>query len=193
MGKRLHSCRYLFDLGEPGRSVSMDRTFFFRMHYMQAADQHVVYIHYTLTNDGGEVLDSSQGGDPLAFLFGAGNIIPGLEKALGGKQAGDKLDVRVEAAEAYGDRDDRLIQEVPRSAFQGVSDIRPGMAFTAQSSQGPMRVVVTAVSDDTVTVDGNHPLAGEPLNFAVEVTEVRPATAEELSHGHVHGVGGAHH
>ncbi len=160
---------------------------------MQVADRHVVYIHYTLTNDGGEVLDSSQGGDPLAFVFGAGNIIRGLEKALDGKAVGDKLNVRVEPAEAYGDRDDRLIQEVPREAFQGVDEIQPGMAFNAQSSQGPMRVVVTAVTDELVTVDGNHPLAGEHLTFDVEITEVREATTEELEHGHVHGPGGHQH
>ena len=160
---------------------------------MQVADRHVVYIHYTLTNDGGEVLDSSRGGDPLAFLYGAGNIIRGLEKALDGKTAGETLNVRVEPDEAYGVRDERLVQEVPRSAFQGVDQIQPGMAFHAQSSQGPMRVVVTAVTDDTVTVDGNHPLAGEPLTFDVEITEVRPATEEELTHGHVHGPGGHQH
>ncbi len=160
---------------------------------MEAANQRVVYIHYTLTNDGGEVLDSSRGGEPLAFLYGAGNIIPGLEKALGGKTAGEQLQVRVEAGEAYGERDERMVQEVPRSAFQGVDQIEPGMAFNAQSNQGPVRVVVTAVSEATVTVDGNHPLAGQALNFDVEVTEVRAATEEEMTHGHVHGPGGHQH
>ncbi len=160
---------------------------------MEIADQRVVLMHYTLTNDQGEVLDSSQGGDPLAFLQGMGNIIPGLEKALVGKQAGDKLQVKVSPAEGYGERDERLIQQVPRRAFQGIKDIQPGMSFHAQGSQGPMQVTVTRVIGDMVTVDGNHPLAGESLNFDVEIVEVRAATAEEMSHGHVHGPGGHHH
>lgn len=160
---------------------------------MEIANQRVVYIHYTLTNDAGEVLDSSQGGEPLAYLHGSSNIIPGLENALTGKQAGDKLNVKVAPAQGYGERNEQLIQEVPRRAFQGISDIQPGMSFQAQSSQGPTRVVVTRVVGDMVTVDGNHPLAGENLNFDVEVTEVRAATEEEMTHGHVHGPGGHHH
>jgi FKBP-type peptidyl-prolyl cis-trans isomerase SlyD len=160
---------------------------------MQVAENSVVLIHYTLTNDQGEVLDSSSGGEPLAYLHGSGNIIPGLEKALEGKQAGDKLVVKVAPADGYGERNDALIQQVPKRAFQGVAQIQPGMSFTAQSSQGPMQVTVTAVAGDMVTVDGNHPLAGETLNFDVEVAEVRKATLEELSHGHVHGPGGHHH
>lgn len=160
---------------------------------MQVAENSVVLIHYTLTNDQGEVLDSSSGGEPLAYLHGSGNIIPGLERALEGKQAGDKLVVKVAPADGYGERNDSLIQQVPKRAFQGVAQIQPGMSFTAQSSQGPMQVTVTAVAGDMVTVDGNHPLAGETLNFDVEVAEVRKATLEELSHGHVHGPGGHHH
>ncbi len=150
-------------------------------------------MHYTLTNNKGEVLDSSQGGDPLTYLHGSGNIIPGLEKALTGKQVGDKLQVTVEPAEGYGVHDEALVQQVPKRAFQGVPNIEPGMTFHAQSSQGPMRVTVTAVQGDMVTVDGNHPLAGETLNFDVEITEVRAATLEEIAHGHVHGPGGHHH
>ena len=161
---------------------------------MNIGQDKVVLIHYTLTNDQGEVIDSSSGGDPLAYLHGQGNIIPGLEKALEGKQAGDKLDVKVAPGEGYGERDDKLVQQVPRRAFSGAKDVQPGMQFHAQTSGGQMRVVtVTRVVGDMVTVDGNHPLAGENLNFAVEVTEVRDATEEELSHGHVHGPGGHHH
>jgi FKBP-type peptidyl-prolyl cis-trans isomerase SlyD len=160
---------------------------------MEITQQRVVTIHYTLTNDAGEVLDSSRGADPLAYLHGAGNIIPGLENALAGKRAGDKLTVRVEPAQGYGERDDRLVQSVPRRAFQGIADIQPGMTFHAESSNGPMRVTVTRVAGDMVTVDGNHPLAGEHLNFDVEVADVRAATDEELSHGHVHGPGGHQH
>jgi FKBP-type peptidyl-prolyl cis-trans isomerase SlyD len=160
---------------------------------MQIAQDSVVSIHYTLTNDSGETLDSSSGGDPLAYLQGHGNLIPGLERELQGKKVGDKLNVRIAPADAYGEADDSLIQAVPRSAFQGVSDLQVGMQFQAQSNHGPRTVTVTKVDGDAVTVDGNHPLAGQHLNFAVEVTEVRAATSEELAHGHVHGPHGHHH
>jgi FKBP-type peptidyl-prolyl cis-trans isomerase SlyD len=160
---------------------------------MLIAQDKVVLIHYTLTNDEGKTLDSSAGGDPLAYIHGQGNIIPGLEKALEGKQAGDKLTVKVEPAEGYGERDDRMVQQVPRRQFGG-ANVQPGMQFHAQTSQGHTRVVtVTGVVGDMVTVDGNHPLAGEHLTFEVEVTEVRDASAEEMEHGHVHGPGGHHH
>jgi FKBP-type peptidyl-prolyl cis-trans isomerase SlyD len=160
---------------------------------MQIAQDSVVSIHYTLTNDAGEVLDSSSGGDPLAYLQGHGNLIPGLEGELQGKRAGDKLQVRIAPADAYGEQDESLIQAVPRSAFAGIADIQVGMQFQAQSNHGPRTVTITKVAGDMVTVDGNHPLAGQHLNFAVEVLGVRAATQEELSHGHVHGPGGHHH
>lgn len=160
---------------------------------MLIADRAVVCIHYTLTNDKGEVLDSSEGREPLAYLHGQGNIIAGLESALLGKTTGDKLKVRIEPAQGYGVRDERMVQQVPRRAFQGVKDLQVGMRFQSQGPEGPASVVVTRVAGDMVTVDGNHPLAGEHLNFAVEITEVREASAEELSHGHVHGPGGHHH
>ena len=161
---------------------------------MLIAQDKVVLIHYTLTDDAGKVLDSSSGGEPLAYIHGQGNIIPGLEKALDGKQAGDKLNVRVEPAEGYGVRDDSLVQQVPRRSFGGAPNVQPGMQFHAQSKQGQTRVVtVTRIQGDMVTVDGNHPLAGEVLNFDVEVAEVREPSGEELEHGHVHGPGGHHH
>ena len=160
---------------------------------MQVARDAVVVIHYTLKNDAGEVLDSSAGADPLAYIQGGGNIIPGLEEALEGKSAGDKLDVSIPAEKAYGAHDPSLIQQVPRRAFQTGTDVKAGMRFTAQTEQGPRQVVVTRITGDMVTVDGNHPLAGQALHFAVEVAEVRAATAEEMSHGHVHGPGGHHH
>jgi len=160
---------------------------------MQIAQDKVVLIHYTLRNDSGEVIDSSSGGDALAYLHGQGNIIPGLEKALEGKQTGDRLSVKVEPAEGYGQRDAQLVQQVPRRQFGG-ANVQPGMQFHAQTSQGQKRVVtVKSIVGDMVTVDGNHPLAGENLHFDVEVTDVRDATAEELEHGHVHGPGGHHH
>lgn len=160
---------------------------------MQIADRCVAYFHYTLTNDAGEVLDSSNGREPLPYLHGKGNIVPGLEKALAGKKAGDKLDVVVAPEEGYGPHIDSLVQVVPKSAFQGVENLEPGMQFQAESNMGPVSVVVTNVDGENVTVDGNHPLAGETLHFSVEITQVRDATVEEVMHGHVHGVGGHHH
>ena len=160
---------------------------------MQIAANSVAYIHYTLKDDAGTVLDSSSGGEPLAYLHGGGNIIPGLEKALEGKQAGDKLSVKVAPKEGYGERDESMVQQVPRRAFQGVKDIKPGMRFHANTGHGAAQVTVTKIQGDMVTIDGNHALAGVTLNFEVEITKVREATAEELMHGHVHGPGGHHH
>lgn len=160
---------------------------------MQISANKVVSIHYTLKNDAGEVLDSSSGREPLAYLQGGGNIVPGLEKALEGKSTGEKVNVSVVPEEGYGPRHDGLMQEVPRDAFQGVEDIKPGMQFHAQGPQGPLVVTVVEAGDDTVKVDGNHPLAGETLHFDVEVTDVREATEEEKEHGHVHGPEGHEH
>ena len=160
---------------------------------MQIAHQKVVSIHYTLTNVDGEILDSSEGSEPLAYLHGFGNIIPGLENALTGRKVGDRFSVSVAPAEGYGERDDAMVQAVPRTAFQGVDEIQPGMQFQAQSPEGMQLVTVIGVEGEEVILDGNHPMAGLTLNFAVEVTEVRDATHEELDHGHVHGPGGHHH
>jgi FKBP-type peptidyl-prolyl cis-trans isomerase SlyD len=160
---------------------------------MQIADRTVASFNYTLTNDAGEVLDSSQGREPLAYLHGKGNIVPGLEKEMTGKKAGDKFNVKVKPEEGYGTRNPALVQVVPRDAFRGVDKLEPGMQFRAESDRGPMMVVITAVEGDKVTVDGNHPLAGENLNFAIEIIEVREASVEEVLHGHVHGAGGHHH
>ncbi|WP_158774621.1 FKBP-type peptidyl-prolyl cis-trans isomerase [Cobetia sp. L2A1] len=160
---------------------------------MQIAQNAVVSFHYTLTNNDGEVLDTSEGREPLAYIHGAGNIVPGLEKELDGKQSGDALKVAVTPEEGYGEVQEALVQEVPRDAFQGVEDIEAGMQFQAQTQGGPLMVTVTKVEGDTVVVDGNHPLAGETLNFDVQITEVREASAEELEHGHVHGEGGVEH
>ncbi|MDY6943922.1 MAG: peptidylprolyl isomerase [Pseudomonadota bacterium] len=160
---------------------------------MVVADRTVVSIHYTLTNDAGDVLDSSRSGEPLAYLHGVGNIIKGLEQELLGKAAGDSLNVRIDPEDAYGVRHDELVQEVPRDAFQGVDEIQPGMQFRAEGPDGAQIVTVTQVSADAVMIDANHPLAGEALTFDVEIMDVRDATDEELSHGHVHGPGDAHH
>ncbi len=160
---------------------------------MQIAENKVAFINYTLTNSAGEVIDSSEGHGPLGYIDGKQNIIPGLESALRGKAVGDTLKVTVPAAEAYGERHEEMVQQVPREAFQGVEQIEPGMQFHAQTEHGPLAVVVTEVDDQTVTVDGNHPLAGMDLTFDVEVTEVRDPSEEELAHGHVHGPGGHEH
>ncbi|MDB2550196.1 peptidylprolyl isomerase [Porticoccaceae bacterium] len=161
---------------------------------MSIKDNSAVSFHYSLTDDEGQQLDSSAGKEPLAYLHGAGNIIPGLENALTGKAVGDSMTVAVSAAEGYGEVQQELIQDVPRTSFQGVEQIEVGMQFEAQTGQGgSVPVTVTAVTDETVTVDGNHPLAGKNLNFDVSIEAVRDATAEELEHGHVHGPGGHEH
>lgn len=152
---------------------------------MLIAKNTVVTIDYTLTDDAGTVIDSSSGQAPLAYLHGVGNLIPGLESALEGQAAGAALQVRVEPEHGYGVRDERLVQAVPREAFEG-GEIEVGMRFRARTDDGEMVFTVMEVGRDKVTVDGNHPLAGVPLNFAVTVVGVRDATTEELSHGHVH-------
>lgn len=155
-------------------------------------DDVVVKFNYTLTDSEGQVIDQSNG-QPLAYLHGAANIIPGLEKALTGKTVGDKLTVNVPAAEAYGEYYTEMVQEVPREMFQGVENIDVGMQFQAQAEDGIQIVTVKAVQDDVIIIDGNHPLAGRDLNFDVEIVDIREATQEELDHGHVHGDGGHHH
>lgn len=160
---------------------------------MQIAEKSVVSIHYTLTNAEGNVLDSSEGQDPLAYLHGASNIIPGLENALVGKTVGDSLKVTVEPEEGYGPVRDELVQDVDRSAFSGIDDIQIGMQFMAQTPWGEQPVTVVKVEGDNITLDGNHPLAGQTLTFDVEVVEVREATEEEAEHGHAHGAGGHEH
>ncbi|MFT7674739.1 MAG: FKBP-type peptidyl-prolyl cis-trans isomerase SlyD [Gammaproteobacteria bacterium] len=150
-------------------------------------DNSVVSMHYTLTDDDGNVIDSSEGNEPLTYLQGAGNIIPGLEKAMVGKAEGDTLHVSVEPDEGYGEILGELIREVERSAFEGVDDIEIGMAFQAETENGmAQRVVIVAVDEENVTIDANHALAGKPLNFTVEVIAIRSASEEEIAHGHVH-------
>jgi FKBP-type peptidyl-prolyl cis-trans isomerase SlyD len=153
----------------------------------------VVTIHYTLKDDAGVVLDSSAGGEPLAYIQGHGNLVSGLEKALEGKQGGNTLAVSVAPADGYGVRDETLIQRVPKRSLQGSGEIKKGMQFQARAADGMRLFTVTAVMGDMVTLDGNHPLADQTLHFDVEIVEVRAATTEELEHGHVHGAGGHHH
>ena len=154
---------------------------------MQLTKDKVAILNYTLTDDDGKLIDQSTDGS-FAYLHGANNIIPGLEKELETKQAGDKLKVTIEPTEAYGERDLENIQKIPREMFPPDVDIQPNMSFQGRSQQGqPVVVTVTAVEDEHVVVDGNHPLAGVRLHFDLEVVEVREATNEELTHGHVHG------
>jgi FKBP-type peptidyl-prolyl cis-trans isomerase SlyD len=160
---------------------------------MQIGERTVASFHYTLTDDAGQVIDTSSGREPLTYLHGAGNIVPGLEKEMSGRKPGDVFKVQVAPEEGYGMPDPMMIQVVPKEAFQGVDALEVGMEFQAQTPQGPMSVAIAKIDGDEVTVDGNHPLAGKTLHFAVEVTDVRDASLEELSHGHVHGAGGHHH
>jgi FKBP-type peptidyl-prolyl cis-trans isomerase SlyD len=160
---------------------------------MNITKDRVVSIDYTLTDAGNNTLDSTDGADPLTYLHGHENIIPGLEKALEGKAQGDALKITVASAEAYGERDDRLIVTIPLDRFEGAEAVEPGMQFHAETPDGGFRMVtVTKVEGNQVTIDGNHPLAGLDLNFDVKVLDVREANPEELEHGHVHSHGHQH-
>ena len=152
----------------------------------------VVSIHYTLKDDEGQVMDSSSGGEPLTYLHGANNLIPGLEKELDGKTAGQNFEATIPPGQAYGETNPALVQTIDKEMFQGVDKIEPGMAFTAQGPQGQQQIMVTAVDGDQVTIDANHPMAGKTLHFDVEVVSVRDATEQELEHGHVHAHGHDH-
>ncbi|MDT8448890.1 MAG: peptidylprolyl isomerase [Wenzhouxiangellaceae bacterium] len=150
---------------------------------MQATADTVVTIDYTLTGNDGEVIDTSDDRDPLAYLHGHGNIIPGLEKALEGKSEGDEVKVKVTPEQGYGPHRDELVQNVSMDAFAGIDKVEPGMKFNAESAQGPLVVKVTEIDGDQVTIDANHELAGEELNFDVTVREVREASPQELQQG----------
>jgi FKBP-type peptidyl-prolyl cis-trans isomerase SlyD len=160
---------------------------------MSITQDQVVSIHYTLKDDSGEIIDSSADGEPLSYLHGHGNLIPGLERELTGRKAGDRLQLKIAPSEGYGEYDRELVQNVPRRSLKGIANVKVGMRLQAQTSQGTRAVTVTRLAGDMVTLDGNHPLAGKNLNFEFEVAAVRAATAEELTHGHVHGPGGHHH
>lgn len=161
---------------------------------MQIRANKVVSFDYILTDDSQQVLDSSEGGEPLAYLHGAGNIIPGLEDSLEGRSLGESFTVTVAPEQAYGDRDEALVLSVPRARFEDADDIVVGMRFHTADEHGSARVVtVVQIDPDAITIDANHPLAGAALTFAVKVVEVRDATPEELEHGHVHGAGGHQH
>ena len=161
---------------------------------MQIANDVAAFFHYTLTDENGNEIDSSLSTQPLGYLHGHKNIIPGLEKELEGKVTGDKLKVTVKPEDAYGARHQELVQQVSKTQFDTDEEIEVGMQFQANGADGePMIVTVVGVDEEMITLDGNHPLAGVTLTFDVEITEVRTATQEELDHGHVHGPGGHNH
>jgi FKBP-type peptidyl-prolyl cis-trans isomerase SlyD len=160
---------------------------------MNVTKNRVVSIDYTLKDDKDHLIDSTSGAEPLDYLHGFENIISGLEKALEGKNEGDHFTAAIQAAEAYGERDDKLIADIPRENFAGVDSVEPGMQFHTQTPDGPRMITVVKVENDTVTIDGNHPLAGLDLNFDVTIMAVREASEEELEHGHVHGHDHDHH
>lgn len=160
---------------------------------MKISNNAIATIDYTLKDDDGNILDQSTDGD-FAYLHNGRNIIPGLEKALLEKESGDELNVTIQPADGYGERDLALIQRIPRDNFPPDVEIQQGMQFQGQSPDGHVSIVtVTDIDGDTIVADGNHPLAGKTLHFEVKVIDVREASQEELDHGHVHGPGGHQH
>ena len=159
---------------------------------MKVSHLSVVTLDYTVSDESGDVLDSTEGHEPLVYLHGAGFLVPGLEKALYDRSVGDSFELNVDAAEAYGEYDDELVQSVPGELFDGM-EVAEGDTFVADTDDGHRPVTVVEVSENFVKVDANHPLAGVNLHFKVTVRDVRPATAEEIAHGHVHGHDDHHH
>ena len=160
---------------------------------MQVAKHKVVSIDYTLTGDDKQVIDSTDGEQPLAYLHGVGMLVPGMENALEGKAVGDQFQVTIDPADGYGERNDELRQEVSRDQFEGIDNLELGMQFRVETDSEPIVVTIVEIADETVTIDGNHQLAGATLHFDVTVRDVRDATDEEVAHGHAHGPGGHEH
>ncbi|MGB0369412.1 MAG: FKBP-type peptidyl-prolyl cis-trans isomerase [Flavobacteriales bacterium] len=162
---------------------------------MTISENKVVLINYTLKDDKGEVLDSSEGNEPLAYIQGIGNIIVGLEEALAGKSVGDKVSTTIKPDKGYGERSEENIHKVPLSGFEADGDEKlvEGMQVRVETNEGVSIADVAKIEGEEVTLDLNHPLAGETLHFDVEVMDIREATKEELDHGHAHGPGGHHH
>ena len=161
---------------------------------MKIETNKVVSMHYTLKNDKGETLDTSEGKTPLPYIHGTGAIIHGLEKELEGKVTGDKIDARIEPKDAYGEYSEENLKKVPKAGFQGNEELKEGMQVQVGMENGHHAIaIVSAVEGEEVTLDLNHPLAGMTLHFNVEIMDVRDAAPEELSHGHVHGPGGHQH
>jgi FKBP-type peptidyl-prolyl cis-trans isomerase SlyD len=160
---------------------------------MQISTGKVVSIDYTLKDDQENVIDSSIGGEPLTYLHGVGQLVPGLEKELEGKTGGASFTVTIPPAEGYGQRDDSRLATIPKDQIEGADALEVGAQLYASTEHGEQIVTVTRIEGDEVTIDGNHPLAGENLHFEVTVRDVREASEDEIAHGHVHGPGGHHH
>lgn len=162
---------------------------------MKIAQNRVVQMHYTLTDEDGRTIDTSEGHEPLAYIQGIGNVIPGLEDALEGKAKGDKLQVTIAPEDGYGPRVDEMVQTVAKEGFKSEEgeDLVAGMQVQIETNNGPSIAMVTKIEGEEVILDLNHPLAGVTLNFDIEVVDVRASTDEEVEHGHVHGPGGHHH
>ena len=152
----------------------------------------IVTIKYTLTDESGNMIESSEDQEPFTYLHGTGNVIPGLEASLEGKSAGEAIRVSIPPEDAYGEWDEAKVLEIPKEQFSGVDEIKAGMQFSVHSSAGEQIVTVSKVEGEKVMVDANHPLAGKTLNFDVNVVDVRNATQEEIQHGHAHGAHGHH-
>jgi FKBP-type peptidyl-prolyl cis-trans isomerase SlyD len=160
---------------------------------MQITSGSVVVFDYTLTDDDKDIIDSSKGSEPLAYIQGEGQIVPGLEKAMEGKKAGDTFTISIPPEEAYGVHDPENISVVPADQIEGGEELEEGMQLHTEGESGEQTVIITKIVGNEVTIDGNHPLAGMTLHFDITIRDVRPATKEELDHGHVHGPGGHHH
>ena len=161
---------------------------------MQISEQKVVTMNYEVVDDQGQLIDRSEEGGPLAYIHGNCQLIPGLETALEGRGKGDKVAVDVPPEQGYGERDEKGVQTVARNQFEDSGEIEVGMQFEAEDDdEGHQIVTVAAVDGENITLDTNHPLAGKNLRFKVEILDVRDASTEELSHGHVHGPGGHDH
>ena len=160
---------------------------------MKIENNKVVGIEYTLKDNKGEVIDTNAGsGEPLFFIQGLGTIVPGLERAMNGKELCESFDATIKAADGYGEFDANRKRRIPRSAV-GDMKVEVGMMLQATGPEGASVVTVSDVTDTDIEIDGNHPMAGKDLYFSIKVTEIRDATEEELSHGHIHGPGGHHH
>ena len=162
---------------------------------MQVTKDTVVQFHYSLTDESGKQLESNMKADPIAYLHGHNNMMKGVEAALEGKTVGEEFSITLPASETYGERNEseQAIQRVPAKHLMGAKVWKPGMVAVVNTEQGQRQVTVVKAGRFMVTVDTNHPLAGKTLTFELNVTDVRAATAEELAHGHAHGVGGHHH
>ena len=167
----------------------------YRKTTMKISASKVASLGYTLKNDNGDVLDTADKSDPFLYLHGAGGIIKGLEKALDDKEVSDSFHVIIPPEDAYGMKDDKLVESVQRSMFEGIDEkeLVAGAQFHAQTAHGTQVITIASIDGDTVNIDANHPLAGETLHFDVEVLDIRDATEEEIAHGHPHAAGGCGH